>query len=125
MKDLPPNDALTPLLSRLRQADRAWQQQRATIWLLRGVQWLILALVVLLAVDVFLHLDAPFRLALALVSAAAVLGFFGWLVHQAWFFTNPAERTARLLESREPELGSKLINVLQLQEKFAQSEGLT
>ncbi len=119
------NDSLTQVMSRLRQADRAWQQQRAMIWLLRGVQWALLVVVVLLAVDVFLHLDAPLRLTLSLITAVAALGLFAWLAHQAWFFTNPAERTARLLESREPELGSKLINVLQLQEKFANAAGLT
>jgi hypothetical protein len=125
MKDSSSNNSLTHLMARLRQADRAWQQQRAMIWLMRSVQWLILAAVALLAVDVFLHLDAPLRLTLSLICAAAALSLFGWLAYQAWFFENPAERTARLLESREPELGSKLINVLQLQDKFAQAEGLT
>jgi hypothetical protein len=116
-------DPLTQLMVRLKQADRAWQQQRAAIWLLRGVQWLLLVLVVLLVTDVFLHLDAPLRLTLSLIAALSALGLFAWLAHQAWFFTNPTERTARLLESREPELGSKLINVLQLREKFVASEG--
>lgn len=125
MNDSSSNDSLTQVMSRLRQADRAWQQQRAMIWLLRGVRWAVLVLVVLLAVDVFLHLDAPLRLALSLITIAAALGLLVWLGHQAWFFINPPERTARLLESREPELGSKLINVLQLQEKFANAAGLT
>ncbi len=115
-------DSLTQVMARLNQADRAWQQQRAMTWLLRGVQWALLALVVLLAVDVILHLDAPLRLLLSLLTVAAALGLFAWLAHQAWFFCNPAERTARLLESREPELGSKLINVLQLREKFLATE---
>lgn len=117
----PSKDSLTHLMVRLKQADRAWQQQRATIWLLRGAQWLLLALVVLLVTDVFLHLDAPLRLTLSLAAAAGAIGLFAWLAHQAWFFTNPTERTARLLESRDPELGSKLINVLQLRETFLAS----
>ncbi|MBE2285251.1 MAG: hypothetical protein IAE77_17460 [Prosthecobacter sp.] len=129
MKASPPSsDALTQMMNRLRQADRAWQQQRAAVWLLRGAQWLLLVLVVLLVTDVFLHLDAPLRLTLSLIAALAAFGLLGWLARQAWFVTNPAERIARLLESRAPELGSKLINVLQLREKFladTSSSGLT
>lgn len=124
----PSSDSLTQMMNRLRQADRAWQQQRATVWLLRGTQWLLLMLVVLLVADVFLHLDAPLRLTLSLLAALSALGLLGWLARQAWFVTNPTERIARLLESREPELGSKLINVLQLREKFladTSSSGLT
>lgn len=125
MKPTSSNDPLTSVLSRLRQADRAWQGQRAMLCLLRGLRWALLVVAALLAADVVLHLDSQPRLLLSLLMLAAVLGCIGWLAHQAWFFKNPDERVARLLESREPELGSKLINVLQLQQKFAGAEGLT
>lgn len=112
------NDSLHHLMSRLRGADRAWQRQRAFTWLLRSLPWCVLLITLLLVADVIWHLEGKTRLILVVSSLTAVFGFIAWLIHKAWIAQNPPERTARLLESREPALGSKLINVLQLQDKF-------
>lgn len=116
------NDSLSHLMTRLQGADRAWQRQRAFGWLLRGIPWLLLLITLLLVADVTLHLEARTRLTLALGTLAVIASALTWLLWQAWKVQNPPERTARLLESREPALGSKLINVLQLREKFLAGE---
>jgi len=109
------------LLHRLQQADRAWQQQTALGWVLRGWKWAVLALAVVLVADIVLHLEARQRLMLDGLLLLGLGGTVGWAIHTAWFKTNPMERIARVLEERSPVLGSKLINVLQLHQKFVET----
>jgi hypothetical protein len=109
---------VTQVLARLRSADRAWQKQRATALFLRHWKWLLLAVTSLLVADIILHLDGHQRLMLDLALVIAALGALAWLLSYAWCRVNPPERIARLLESRSPALGSKLINLLHLREKF-------
>jgi hypothetical protein len=109
---------VTQVLARLRSADRAWQKQRATVLFLRHWKWLVLAVASLLVADIILHLDGRQRLMLDLAFVIVALGALAWLLSFAWWRVNPPERIARLLESRSPALGSKLINLLHLREKF-------
>ena len=107
-----------PVLTRLRKADRDWQKQRAAVLLLRWWKWPVLVVTAMLVADVVFHLEGRHRLGLDILLIAACLGSLVWLLHFALWHRNPPERTARLLESREPELGSKLINLLHLHDKF-------
>ncbi|MEQ2009370.1 MAG: hypothetical protein ABMA26_21520 [Limisphaerales bacterium] len=105
----------TPITSRLAAADRLVQRERGGGLLLRALPWLFAALVTAFVLDVFLHLGPVARLLLIagwVVGGLALLGA-GWYV--AFICRNSAEHTARLLEDREPTLGSKLINLLQLE----------
>lgn len=111
-------DFTAQVLARLRSADRAWHQQRATVLLLQYWKWLVLAVALLLVADILLHLDARQRLMLGVGFIVALVAAGLWLLHCAWWRTSPLERVARLLETRCPELGSKLINLLHLREKF-------
>ena len=69
--------------------------------------------------DVALHLGAGWRLGLLLAmrGAAAALLVVAWRV--AFVRRNRLERVARFLENRAPALGSRLINLLQLQDQIA------
>jgi len=65
--------------------------------------------------DVFLQLASGPRLFLLGGLGLAFLGVLAWSWHVAYVRRNQLEHIARLLETRNPALGSKLINVLQLQ----------
>ena len=106
------------VITRLHAADRAWQKERASVLLLRHFKWPVIAFVALIVADIVFHLLARQRLVLGVGFVAAIVLAMGSLMHFAWLKTNPLERIARLLESRSPELGSKLINLLHLREKF-------
>ena len=104
----------TALLRRLADADRIRQREkgRALGWrLLPG--FLVFALVAVTA-DAFLQLGTPARLVVLGAGAVAALGASVVCARIGWFFRNPPERIARFLESRDEQLGSKLINALQL-----------
>ena len=108
----------TPITSRLAAAGRLVQRERGGGLLLRALPWLFAALVAAFVLDVFLHLGPVARLLLIagwVVGGLALLGA-GWYV--AFVCRNSAEHTARLLEDREPTLGSKLINLLQLESQI-------
>ncbi len=109
------NKLLQTVLYRLTRADRAHQRERGGSLLLRCLKWLLLALAVLFVADVFLHLEAGWRLCLTggLVLAAAGLMGAGWYI--AYVRKNELSHIARLIEERNPQLGSKIINLIQLQ----------
>ena len=64
--------------------------------------------------DVLLHLAAGPRVALLVGFGVLVIGVLASGAWQAWVRRTSAEHVARVLESRDARLGSKLINVLQL-----------
>ena len=102
------------LLRRLAAADRVWRRERA-----RALGWRLLPALfgfALLAVaaDAFLQLGVAARLGVLGAGGLAALGIAAACLRIGWLRRNPAERTARFLESRDPALGSKLINALQL-----------
>lgn len=98
----------------LAAADRVWQREKARAWVWRSVPWLLGLALLLLGVDAFFQLNRPGRLlGLALLGLAVLVGFaIAWLL--GWRRRNPPERVARFLEERDPQLGSRLINALQL-----------
>ena len=104
-----------PIHERLAQADRVAQKERGGSLLLRAVKWLLGALLLAFALDVLLHLGPGARLAAMGLLVLAAAGLGGWSYYVACVRRSQLERIARFLEERDPALGSKLINILQLQ----------
>lgn len=89
------------------------------MFFLRAGLVLLLAVPVLFLADVLFHFSDGMRL--GSVIGVLVAGF-AIFVTAAWisiFFRAPLLRLARLLESRNAELGSKLVNILQLDAEAA------
>jgi hypothetical protein len=107
------------VLCRLAAADRRHQKEAGGRLLLRGLEYACLVVLAAFVADVALHLRAGWRLGLllAMIGAAAALLAVAWRV--AFVRCNPLERIARFLETRAPDLGSRLINLLQLQDQIA------
>ena len=101
-------------LERLAAADREHQKEAGGKLLLRGVKYVCAAVLAVFVLDVIFHLGSGWRLGLllALLAGVAVLAIFGW--HCAFVRRNRLEHIARFLETRDPALGSRLINLLQL-----------
>lgn len=108
--------------ARLAAADRSLQQEVGTLLVLRSWRWLGAWLAGAFAADVLLHLSAPLRLGLSLGFLALVLGTLGRAIWIACIRRSPLEHTARVLESRDLRLGSKLINLLQLRAQTTDPE---
>ncbi|MBA4147536.1 MAG: hypothetical protein H0X66_05420 [Verrucomicrobia bacterium] len=108
-----------PIIRRLAAADRSFQKEIGTSLFLRSCKYLLGFIVLCFVVDVVFHLEATWRV--LLLGAFVLFGLF--LAGRAWFVAyvrkNSVEHIARVLETRDAALGSKLINILQLQ---AQSE---
>lgn len=102
------------LTARVAAADRSLQQEKGMLLVLRSWRWLVPCFFGAIAVDVLLHLSPPVRLALSCGFLALLLGTLGRAIWLACFRRSPLEHTARVLEARDPQLGSKLINILQL-----------
>jgi len=105
------------LVSRLNDADRSYQGAKSRSFLCRSLAWLLGVVLLLFVLDVAFHLNANRRIALfglLLAGMAVLLGvaFYIWRVRR-----NRVERVARLVETQEPRLGSKVINLLQLDEQ--------
>lgn len=79
--------------------------------------WLVAAVPLLLLADVLFHFSETPRIVGGLGWLVACLVCLIFAVAMALFTRVPLLRIARLLESRNPELGSKLINILQLDEE--------
>lgn len=107
-------EPLGPFAGRLAAADRILQMERGGSLLLRAWPWVAGFVLIAFAVDVILHLSAVPRLGIAAGFALLVLSGASWCAYVARGRRNPFEHTARILESRHPRLGSKLINLLQL-----------
>lgn len=109
---IPPE--IQALHRQLAAADRVWQREKARAWVWRSVPGFLGLVLVLLAADAFLQLNRPARLlslALCALYALTMLAI-GWYL--GWRRRSPPERVARFLEERDPQLGSRLINALQL-----------
>lgn len=100
---------------RLAAADREHQKEAALRLLLRSVKYVCAAIVALFVLDVIFHLVSVWRLALSLAVILGLLCLAALAAYAAYFRRNGMERIARLLESRDPALGSRLINLLQLE----------
>src|SRR5436190_15427893 len=110
-----PNQARTAaFLQRLALADRSHQREVGGCFLLRCAKYFFGVVIILFALDVFLHLSAGWRLTLGCFFLGLALALFGRAAWLAYRMKNQLERIARFLETRDPALGSKLINLLQL-----------
>ena len=105
------------ILNRLAVADREHQKEAGGRLLLRSVKYLCAAVLAAFLLDVVFHLEAGWRLGLllALIFGVILLGIISW--HRAFVRRNRMEHIARFLETRNPALGSRLINLLQLKEQ--------
>ena len=106
-----------PILRRLKTADRVWRQGTAFEWLLRLVKWACAALVLVIALDLIAQLNSTPRLILTVLLGLAGAGLVARFIWCGFFQHGPLLRIARLLESRDATIGSKLMNILQLQEQ--------
>ncbi|MCU0749012.1 MAG: hypothetical protein MUF13_05625 [Akkermansiaceae bacterium] len=103
-----------PVLETLRQAAAVHARHRAMGFMLRAALWLVAAVPILLVADVLMHFSETLRIAGVVAVGIAFLTVFAVAIGLACFAKPPMLRIARLLESRNPELGSKLVNILQL-----------
>jgi len=102
------------VLRRLAAADREHQKERGGALVLRCLKYACAWVLCAFAADVLLHLDASWRVRLLFATLGGtilVIGI-GWYI--GFIRRNRLEHTARLLETRQPSLGSRLINLLQL-----------
>ena len=114
----PPQKPRSSLPLHLAGADRVWQGDRAKRFFAASIKWFAAGLLVLLILDLIFHLSPWARLGGLALAGIAVLGVFVAMFWIALLSQSPLERIARLLESRCPKLGSKLINIIQLQEQI-------
>src|SRR2546427_8877069 len=98
---------------RIAAAGRSFQRQAAVAFALRTLKYVAALLVVLFALDVALHLGARSRAALGVCYVAGLLVVTACAFFIAQIRRNKLERVARMLESRDASLGSRLINFLQ------------
>lgn len=107
-------NATEKILQRLAAADREHQKEAGGCFLFRTVKYVCALVLVLVLADVTLILSAHWRLGLGLAFVGALLGLAVFAWYLAFVRRNRLEHIARLLEIRAPELGSRLINLLQL-----------
>jgi hypothetical protein len=105
------------ILRRLAAADREHQKEKGGGFFLRSLKYVFALVLGAFIVDVAFQLGSGWRLALLLGGIAVFLGLAGIAWGLAYRRRNRLEHIARFLEEREPTLGSRLINVLQLQEQ--------
>ncbi len=112
------------VIDTLRRAAGVHSRHRAMTFILRAAFWLLLSIPVLMLIDVLFHFSDHLRLASGIGVICVILLGLGIAVSLACFIRPPLLRIARLLETRNPELGSKLMNILQL-ESDAENETAT
>jgi hypothetical protein len=112
-----PTPSRANVIDVLHRASALHARQRAALFLLRSLIWLVAAIPLLLLGDVLFHFSEPPRLAGGIGWISALLACLVFATAMALFSRAPVLRIARLLESRNPQLGSKLMNILQLDEE--------
>lgn len=115
------------VMQALRRAGAIYARDKATVLALRCFIGGVVIALVLLVADLFVHFSDRFRW-IAAIGIVAFLGFsLAVAVWRAYRSRPTLSRIARLLEERNPQLGSKLMNILQLEEntKSVDSSELT
>lgn len=102
----------------LASADRVWQGDRAKRFFAASIKWVVLSLLLLIILDLIFHLSPWARLGGVGLLIVGIVGIFVAMLWIALAVHSPLERIARILEDRSPELGSKLINLIQLQDQI-------
>src|SRR4051794_9053282 len=108
-------EEIQPVVSGLEAADRSLQKEKGRSFLLRACPWLLGFIVLCFLLDLFLQLSSGPRLLLLGGLGLLCLGVLGWSYYLGHVRRNQLERIARILETRDSALGSRLINILQLQ----------
>jgi hypothetical protein len=98
----------------LTQAGRKLQRYEGRLWWLRGIPAGLLALAVFIALDLAFQFGTATRVIALLVALASCVSFGIWALWVGYGRTADPRRVARHLESRDPSLGSSLINFLDL-----------
>ena len=106
---------IQPVVSGLEAADRSFQREKGRGFLLRASPWLLGFILFCFLLDLLFQLRSGPRMILLGALGLLFFGMLGWSYYVARVQRNQLERIARLLETRDPALGSKLINVLQLE----------
>ncbi len=104
----------TPVIATLRRAGAVHSRRRAAVFLLRSLLVIVIAIPLLMLADVLFHFSDAVRLASVILLVIAALLAVAVSLAIALFSRPSLLRIARLLESRNPALGSKLVNILQL-----------
>jgi len=102
------------IINRLHGADRAWLTACAGEKFVSILKYFFLAALLLLVADLIFQLGSIPRLILGIGFSASVVALIIWFFYAAFLKTSPHLRIARLLEDRDESLGSKLINILQM-----------
>jgi hypothetical protein len=102
------------LLDRLAEADGVWQREKARARAWRIVPAFLGLAAAAFAADAFLQLGPRVRIACLAAASLFAASATAWVWWTGWRQRNPPERIARHLEQRDPALGSRLINALQL-----------
>lgn len=105
------------ILRKLKSADRVWLQGMAIEWLLRSVKWACAIVLICVGADLLAQLGSTPRLLLTIFLGLGALALVAGFIWRGWWKSQPLLRVARHLENRDPALGSKLVNVLQLEEQ--------
>lgn len=106
----------------LERAGAIYARDKAIVMALRCFIGLIVILLLLLLADMLLHFTDAFRGACKLILlTVAFITIISGLIF-ARFYRPPITRIARLLEARDTRLGSKLINILQLNEEATKQD---
>jgi hypothetical protein len=108
-------EEIQPVVSGLEAADRSLQKEKGRSFLLRACPWLLGFILLCFLLDVFLQLGSGPRLVLLGGLGVLCVAVLGWGYYLGNVRRNQLERIARILETRDSALGSRLINILQLQ----------
>jgi hypothetical protein len=111
--------ATAHIIDRLRAADRVHQRERGGGLFLRNLKYCWGLVLVIFALDVVWHLNPGWRIGLGSGIAVAGLTLTAIAARIAFLKRNRLEHIARFLEERDPNLGSRLINLLQLEQQTA------
>jgi len=106
----------------LASAGRLIQQERGISTFLHRSPWICGAISLLFAADVIFHFSSGVRLSLSVAFFVGFIALLCWHAFVAWKRQISFEHTARVLERRDPQLGSRLINFLQLREQALDRE---
>ncbi len=111
----PEQNPASELAKRLYSAGAVLNREQAWTALVRAIPWLAGAVLVAFGLDVVFHFPGQVRAGLDGGLAASILVLCAIALQRGWLRRSDPQRTARVLETRDTALGSKLINILQLQ----------
>ncbi len=106
---------MSQVVAGLRAADRSLQEEKGRSFLLRAWPWLLGGVISCFLLDLIFQLSPRGRLLLLAAVFVSGAGDLLWAWYIGRIHTNTLAHIARVLEKRDPALGSRLINLLQLE----------